>query len=96
MPTGTHTALRVRGTDGKEDTFMEEATVTFTKLVLNHRVSTLSELEALKIAEVGEDTDVGGLCHLNAIVPKDGNSRPFPVHISAPPHYVCKARFHVC
>ena len=96
VPTGTHTALRVRGTDGKEDTFVEEATVTFTKLVLKHRVSTLSELEALKIAEVGKDTDVEGLCHLNAISPKDGNSRPFPVHIAAPPLCTCKARFHVC
>ena len=96
VPTGTHTALRVRGTDGKEDTFVEEATVTFTKLILKHRVCTLSELEALKIAEVGEDTDVEGLCHLNAIVLKDGNSRPFPVHLAAPPLYMCKARVHVC
>ena len=96
MPTGTHTALRVRGTDGKEDTFVEEATVTFTKLVLKHRVSILSELEALKIAEVGEDTDVEGLCHLNAIVPKDGNSRPFSVHLAARPLDMCKAKVHLC
>ena len=75
---------------------MEEATVTFTKDVLKHRVSTLSELEALNIAEVGEDTDVEGLCHLVAIVPKDGNFRTFLVHLAAPPLYMCKARVHVC
>ena len=96
VPTGTHTALRVRGADGKDNTFVEEATVTFTKHVLEHRVSTLSELEALKIAEVGEDTDVEGLCHFAAIISKDGNSRPFPVHLAAPPLYMCKARVHVC
>ena len=32
----------------------------------------LSELKALKVAEVGEDTDVEGLCHFAAIVPKGG------------------------
>ena len=80
---------------GKEDTFVEEATVTFTKHV-KHRVSTLSEPEAPKIAEVGEDTDVEGLCHFAAIVPKDGKSRPFPIHLAAPPLYMCKARVHVC
>ena len=85
VPTGTYTALRVRGTEGKEDTFVEEAMVTFTKHVPKHRVSTLSELKALKIVEVGEDTDVEGLCHIAAIVPKDGNSRPFPVHLAVPP-----------
>ena len=87
-PTGIHTVLRVRGTGGK-DTFVEEATVTFTKHV-KHRVSTLSELEALKIAEV-EDTDFEGLCPFAAIVSKDGNSRPFPTHLAAPPLYMCKA-----
>ena len=56
VPIGTHTALHVRGTGGKEDTFVEEATVTFTNHVFKHRVYTLSELEALKIAEVGEPT----------------------------------------
>ena len=94
MPTDTHTALRVRGTGGKKDTFVEEATVIFTKHV-KHRVSTLSELEALKVAEVGEDTDVEGLCHFAAIVPKDGNSRPFPIHLAAPPFHMCKARVHI-
>ena len=74
---------------------MEEATVTFTKHVLKHRVSTLSELKALKIAEVGEDTDVEGLCHFATIVSKDGNSRPFPVHLAASSLYMCKARVHV-
>ncbi|CAM9905368.1 unnamed protein product, partial [Ascophyllum nodosum] len=61
-----------------------------TKHVLKHRVSTLSELKALKIAEVGEDNDVEGLCHFAAIVPKDGNSRPFPFHLAAPPLHMCK------
>ncbi|CAM9567465.1 unnamed protein product, partial [Ascophyllum nodosum] len=55
-------------------------------------VSTLSELKALKIAEVGEDTNVEGLCHFAAIVPKDGNSRPFPVQLAAPPLHMCKIR----
>ena len=96
VPTGTHTALGMGGTDGKENTFMEEAMVTFTKHVLELRVFTLSELEALKIAEVAEDTDVEGLCHFAAIIPKDGNSRPFPVHFAAPPLHMCKARVHVC
>ena len=96
VPTGTHTALRVRGTDGKEDTFVKEATITFTKHILKHRVSTLSELEALKLAEVGENTDVEGLCHFAAIVPKNENSRPFPVHLAALPLYMWKARVHVC
>ena len=96
MPTGTHTALRLRGMDGKEDTFVEKATVTFTKHLLKHRVSTLSELKALKIAEVGEDTVVEGLCHFAAIVPKDRNSRPFPIHLAARPLHMCKARVHVC
>ena len=75
MPTGTHTALRVCGTDGKEDTFVEKTTVTFTKHVLKHRASTLSELKALKIAEVGEDTDVEGLSHFAAIVPSPRSSQ---------------------
>ena len=96
VPTGTHTALRLRGADGKEDTFVQKATVTFTKHVLKHRVYTLSELKALKITEVGEDTDVEGLCHFAAIVPKDGNSRPFPVQLAASPLYMCKARVHAC
>ena len=96
VPTGTHTALRVRGTNGEEDTFVEEATAIFTKHVLKHRVSTLSELKALKIVEVGEDADVKALCPFAAIVPKDGNSRPFPVHLAAPPIYLCKATIHVC
>ena len=56
----------------------------------------LSEPEALKVAEVGEDTDVEGLCHFAAIIPKDGNSRPFPIHLAVPPLYMCKARVHVC
>ena len=79
VPTGTHTALRKRRTDGKEDMFVEETTVTFTKHVLKHRVSTLSELEALKIAEAGEDTDVEDLC---ATSPRSSQSTgtldPFP------------------
>ena len=95
VPTGTHTKLHVRGTGGKGDMFVEEATVTFTKHV-KHRVSPLSEHQALKIAEVGEDTDVKGLCYFAAIVPKDGNSRPFPIHLAAPPLYMCKARVHIC
>ncbi|CAM9652294.1 unnamed protein product, partial [Ascophyllum nodosum] len=33
----------------------------------------------------GENTNVEGLCHFAAIVPKDGNSRPFPVQLAAPP-----------
>ena len=44
VPTRPHTALRVSGTGGKEDTFVEEATVTFTKNVLKYRESTQSEL----------------------------------------------------
>ena len=62
MPTDTYTALRLRGTDGKEYTFVEKATAPFTKHVLRHRVSTLSELKALKIAEVGEDKRPLPLC----------------------------------
>ena len=96
VPTGTHTALRLRETDGKEDTFVEKATAIFTKHALKHRVSTPSELKALKIVEVGEDTDVEGLCHFAAIVPKDGNSRPFPVHLAYLLLYRCKTRVHVC
>ena len=95
MSTGTHAALRVRGTGGKEDTFVEKATVTFTKHV-KHRVSTLYELEALTIAEVREDTDVEGICHFTTIVPKGGNSRPFPIYLATPPLHMCKARVHVC
>ena len=91
MPTGLHAALRVRGTGGKEDTFVKEATVTFTKHVVECQVSNQSELEALKVAEVGEDTHVEGLCHFAAIVLKDGKSRLFPVHAAAPPHYISKA-----
>ena len=64
---------------------MEEATVTFTKHVVEYRMSTQSELEALKIAEVGEDPDIKGLCHFTAIVPKGGNSRPYPA--TEPLHY---------
>ena len=84
-----------------EDTNVEglchfAATVTFTKHVLKHRVPTLSELKALKIVEVGEDTNVKGLCHFAAIVPKDGNSRPLPVQLAAPPLHMCKVRVHVC
>ena len=95
MPTGPHRALRVRGTGGKEFAFVEEATVAFTKHVVKHRVSTQSELEALKIAEVGEDTEVECLRHLAAIVPKDENSRPFPVDLAAPSLYMSKARVYV-
>ncbi|CAN0349717.1 unnamed protein product, partial [Ascophyllum nodosum] len=40
--------------------------------------------------EVGENTNVEGLCHFAAIVPKDGNSRPFPVQLAAPPLRKCK------
>ena len=95
VPTGTHTALRVGGTDGKKGTFVEEATVIFTKHVLKHRVSTLSELEALKIAEVGEDTDIKDLCHFAAVVPKDGNSRPSPFHLAAPPLLCARQEFMI-
>ena len=56
----------------------------------------LSEPEVLKIAKVGKYTDVEGLCHFAAIVPKDGDSRSFPIHLTAPPLYMCKARVHVC
>ena len=96
VPTGPHTALRVRGVGGKQDTFVEEATVTFTKHVVERRVSTQSELEALNIAAVEGDTDVEGLCHFAAILPKDGNARPFPVHEAAPPLYMSKVRVGVC
>ena len=85
VPTGPHTALHVRGTGSKEDMFVEEATVTFTKHVVEHWVSTQSELEALKVAEVGEDPHVQGLFHFTAIVPKGGNSRPCPA--TEPLHY---------
>ena len=95
LSTGTHTVLRVRGTSGKEDMFVEEATVTFTKHA-KHRVSTLSKLEALKIEEVGEDTDIEDLCHFAAIVPKDGNSRLLSIYLATPPLYICKAIVHVC
>ena len=78
---GPTRALRVRGTGNNEDTFVETATVTFTKHVVEPREFTQSKLEALKIAEVREDTGVEGLCHFAAIVPKDGNSRPFPVFL---------------
>ena len=96
MPIGTHTTLCLRGMDSKEDTFVLKATITFTKHVLKHLVSTLSELKALKIAEVGEDTDIESLCHFAAIVPKDGDSRPLPVHLAAPPLHMSKAKVHVC
>ena len=96
VATGPHTALRVRGTGGKEDAFVEEATITFTKHVVERRVSTQPELEALKVADVGEDTNVEGLSHFAAIVRNDGNSRPFSVHEAAPPLYTSKARVDVC
>ena len=79
VPTGTHTALGVRGTGGEEGTFVEKATVTFTKHVAKYRVSTLSELEALDITEVGEDTDVEDLCYLAAP----------PIHVSKARVHVC-------
>ena len=85
VPTGPRTALRVRGTGGKEDTFMEEATVTFAKNVLKYRESTQSELVNVKIVKVGEHTDVEGLSHYTTMVPKNGNSRPLVVHLAAPP-----------
>ena len=96
MPTGPHTSLRVGGTGGKEDTLVEEAAVTFTKHVVERRVSTQSELEALKTAGIGEDTAVESVCHFAAIIQKDENSRPFPVHFAAPPLFMRKARLHVC
>ena len=92
MPTRPHKALHVRGTGGKEDTFVEEATVTFTEHIVKHRVSTQSELETLKIAGAGEDTEVEGICHFATIFPKNGNSRPFPVYLAALPLYMSKAR----
>ncbi|CAM9524133.1 unnamed protein product [Ascophyllum nodosum] len=92
VATGPHTALRVRGTGGKEDAFVEEATITFTKHVVERRVSTQPELEALKVADVGEDTNVEGLSHFAAIVRNDGNSRPFSVHEAAPPLYTSKGK----
>ena len=49
VPTKPHTALRVRGTGSNEDTFVEEATVTFTKNVLKYRESTQSELVTSKL-----------------------------------------------
>ena len=41
-----------------------------TKHVLKHRVSTLAELKAVKIVEVGEGTDVEGLLPLRRDRPK--------------------------
>ena len=96
VPTGPRTALRVHGTGGKEDAFVEEATSTFIKHVVKYRMSTQSVLVDVKIAEVGEDADVKGICHLATIVPKDGNTRPFLIHLAAPPIYMSKARVHVC
>ena len=58
VPTGLHMALGVREMGGKEDTFVEEATATSTKHVVQRPVFAQSELEALKITEVGENTDV--------------------------------------
>ena len=54
VPTRPHTALCVRGTGGKEDTFVEEATVTFTKNVLKYRESTQSELVTSKLYKLGK------------------------------------------
>ena len=83
MPTGPHTALCALETGGKEDTFVAETTVIFTKHIGKCPVSTQSEL-GLNIVEVEGDKDVEGICHFAAIVPKDGNARPFPVHEAAP------------
>ena len=51
MPIGPHTALCALGTGSKEDTFVEETTVTFTKHIGGCLVSTQSEL-GLKTVEV--------------------------------------------
>ena len=74
---------------------MEGTTVTCTKYVVERGVSIQSELEALKIAEV-EDTNIEGLYHFSAILPKDGNARPFPVYEAAPPLCMSKTRVDVC
>ena len=57
---------------------------------------TQSELEALKITEIEEDTDVEGLRHFAAIIPKDGNARPFLVQQAALSLYMSKASVDVC
>ena len=94
MHTRPHTTLRVSGTGGREGTFVEEVTVTFTKHVIERWVFTQSELEALKIAEDGEDTDVKSLCHFPAIVPLvTGTLDPF---LSPPPLNTSKAKVYAC
>ena len=77
VPTGPHKALRVRWLDGKEDTFVEGTTVTFTRHVVERGVSIQSELEALKIADVG-DTNVKSLYHFAATCQRMGTLDPSP------------------
>ena len=56
VPTGPRTPLPVRGTGGKEDTFVEEATVTFTMNVLKYRKNT--QTSKVLATTPGEYTDV--------------------------------------
>lgn len=77
----------VLGGAGKPDVFRDEGVITMATL---GRVTKKSKLLAESIPEVDEHTDVFALNHFASIVTTDGSSRPFPMHLCAPPMFEIK------